>query len=95
MGSSGVAPRHDLYGFAPAGYCLMSFPWRRDRPGQPPATQRDIRHWGALRGTAGFHCGANRVLAVSAGPVGGRMPAIYACKSLRVLSARALPEAIA
>jgi hypothetical protein len=27
----------------------MSFPWRRDRPGQPPATQRDIRHRGTAR----------------------------------------------
>ena len=27
----------------------MSFPWRRDRPGQPPATQHDIRHRGTAR----------------------------------------------
>jgi hypothetical protein len=49
----------------------------------------------ALRGTAGCRCSANKVPAVSAEPAGGRTPAIYARKNLRVPSARTPPEAIA
>ena len=72
----------------------MSFPWRRDRPGQPPATQRDIRH----RGTARHRrIPLQREQGARSRRRASRReePAIYAWKSLRVPSARALPEAIA
>ena len=95
MGSPGAARRHDLDGFAP-GEATASC--RFPGAGIAPVSRRPrnaISAIGALRGTAGFRCSANRVLAVSAEPVGGRTPAIYAWKNLRVPSARALPEAIA
>ena len=72
----------------------MSFPWRRDRPGQPPATQHDIRH----RGTARHRrIPLQREQGARSRRRASRReePAIYAWKSLRVPSARTLPEAIA
>lgn len=96
MGSFGVAPRHDLDNLTPPhSYCLRWFPWRRIAPAshQP----RNVIHgeWTEVRVTADGHRGASKVAAVSAEPGGERMTAVYARKSLRVASARRVPEAIA
>jgi hypothetical protein len=96
MGSFGVAPRHDLDNLTPPhSYCLRWFPWRRIAPAshQP----RNVIHgeWTEVRVTADCHRGASKVAGVSAGPGGERMTAVYARKSLRVASARRVPEAIA
>ena len=72
MGSSGVARRHDVDGFAP-GEATASC--RFPGAGIAPVSRRPrntISAIGALRGTAGFRCNANRALAVAAEPVGGR-----------------------
>ena len=65
-----------------------------DRPGQPPATQHDIRH----RGTARHRrIPLQREQGARSRRRASRReePAIYARKSLRAPSARAPPEAIA
>ena len=95
MGSSGVAPRHDLDNFAPHSYCLRWFPWRRIAPASHQPRNVIPGEWTAVRVTADCHCSASKVAGVSAEPGGERMPAIYARKSLRVASACRVPEAIA
>ena len=71
------------------------FPWRRTAPARHQPRNAIHGEWAAVRVTADCHGSANKVTGVSAGPGGERMPAIYARKSLRVASARRVPEAIA
>ena len=80
MGSSGVAPRHELDNFGLARLPPQAVPWRRIAPAGHQPRNVIPGEWTEVRVTAGCHRSASKVAGVPTGPGGERKPASYARK---------------